>query len=191
VTRAVIGSVASWAWLDQTGFGPVAFLLLARPEGEPEELEELADALALAPPGRKLPDIGADRVGVAGATRVKLRLDGCVHRIEVSVGERWARFVERGGPVAVLVGLEPLARGAGAEAVEAYVGECVAGDRMRLGVAGCVGPGPLPVRAGSGLGEGRLEEVGEEGRAGAVGVEIGVVDGEVEADAALRAHQGP
>jgi hypothetical protein len=35
VTRAVIGSVASWAWLDQTGFGPVAFLLLARPEGEP------------------------------------------------------------------------------------------------------------------------------------------------------------
>jgi hypothetical protein len=139
VTREVIDSVASWAWLDQTGFGPVAFLLLARPEGEPEELEELADALGLAPPGRKLPDIGADRVRVAGATRVKLRLDGCVHRIEVSVGERWARFVDRGGPVAVLVGLGPLARGAGAEEVEAYVGKCVAGDRMRLGVVNSAG----------------------------------------------------
>lgn len=46
-------------------------------------------------------------------------------------------------------------------------------------------------RSWSGLGECRLEEVGEESRAGAVGVEIGVVDGEVESYAALGPHQGP
>jgi hypothetical protein len=119
---------AAWSWLDDTALGPVAFLLLVPP---PPEAETLAAALGLVEPGARLPDIG-DRVALLGPDRVAL--DG----IEVPVGRRWASFVAGGGPVAVLVGLEPLAGDAGRGSVEAYVAANTLARRLRLGVS----PGP-------------------------------------------------
>jgi hypothetical protein len=128
----VIDATAAWSWLDRTGFGPVAFLLLVHPDPEAGEL--LARALRLAPPSRRLPDIG-ERVTAAGAGHAVVRLDGCEHLMRVPVGERWA-FVRAGGPAAVLVGLAPLAREAPAAAVEPYLARTAMSGRLRLGLSG-------------------------------------------------------
>lgn len=130
---AVIDATAAWSWLDRTGFGPVAFLLLVHPDPVAGEL--LARALRLAPPRRRLPDIG-ERVTVAGADHAVVRLDGCEHLMRVPVGEKWAGFVRAGGPTAVLVGLDPLAREAPAAAVEPYLARTATAGRLRLGLSG-------------------------------------------------------
>ncbi|MEE4546813.1 hypothetical protein V2S66_33215 [Streptomyces sp. V4-01] len=129
----VIDATAAWSWLDRTGFGPVAFLLLVHPDPAAGEL--LARALRLAPPSRRLPDIG-ERVTAAGPEHAVVRLDGCEHLMRVAVGERWAAFVRAGGPTAVLVGLAPLARVAPAEAVEPYLARTAMAGRLRLGLSG-------------------------------------------------------
>jgi hypothetical protein len=128
VSRLIVGT-AAWSWLDETGFGPVAFLLLVPPDGE-----AMAAALGLADPGARLPDIGG-RITVLAPDRIGVRVDGAPHVMELAVGERWSAFVDAGGPVAILVGLEPLARGADRDAVEAYVAATTLEARLRLGVS--------------------------------------------------------
>jgi hypothetical protein len=128
----VIDATAAWSWLDRTGFGPVAFLLLVHPDPVAGEL--LARSLRLAPPSRRLPDIG-DRVTVLGEGHAVVRVDGCEHLMRVPVGERWASFVRSGGPVALLVGLAPLARDAPAVAVAPYLVRSAQAGRLRLGLS--------------------------------------------------------
>lgn len=133
---------AAWSWLDDTAFGPVAFLLLVPPDGRGEGL---AAALGLAEPGARLPDI-SDRVTVLGPERVS------VQGIGIPVGPKWTSFVDSGGPVALLVGLDPLPSGAERPEVEAYVAAKTLTGRLRLGVsAGGDGPPESggPSRAGS------------------------------------------
>lgn len=132
VDSALINGTAAWSWLDGTGFGPVAFLLLVHPDPVAGEL--LARSLRLAPPARRLPDIG-DRVTVLSASRAAVRLDGCGHLMQVSVGERWTSFLRGGGPVAVLVGLDPLPRDAPASAVEPYLATAALSNHLRLGLS--------------------------------------------------------
>ena len=129
----VINGTAAWSWLDDTGFGPVAFLLLVPADGE-----AMAAALGLAEPGERLPDVG-ERIAVLGPARIAVRLDGAEHVMELAVGERWSGFVGAGGPVAILVGLEPLSASASRSAVEAHVAANTLSARLRLGV---VSPGP-------------------------------------------------
>ncbi len=135
-TPGFVNSLASWAWLERTSAGPVAFLLLAHPDAgrvEPE-LAGLASALGLAPPRTRLPDTGT-RVTLVGAVRAVVQLDGCAHRVQVEVGERWSAFVADGGPVLLLVGLDPLARCSPRERVEEYLGVGTLVGRLRLGAA--------------------------------------------------------
>ncbi|MDF3291384.1 hypothetical protein [Streptomyces silvisoli] len=135
-TPAFVNSLASWAWLERTSAGPVAFLLLAHPDARQveRELVGLARALGLAPPRTRLPDTGA-RVTLVGRLRAVVQLDGCAHRVQVEVGERWSAFVGDGGPVLLLVGLDPLARCSPRERVEEYLGVGTLGGRLRLGAA--------------------------------------------------------
>lgn len=131
-----IGSLASWAWLEETAVGPVAFVLLAHPEvgAVSPQLAGLADGLGLLPPGRSLPDTG-ERVTLRGHNRAAVLVDGCRHLVEVEVGDRWAQFVRARGPIALLVGLAPLARCSPRDDVESYLGRAALGDRLRLGTA--------------------------------------------------------
>lgn len=132
LTPGLISGIASWSWLDDTGFGPVAFLLLVHPE--PAAGEALARAMRLSGPARRLPDIG-DRVSVAGVARATVRLDGAEHLMQIPVGDRWADFVRAGGPVAVLVGLSPLSRRATRADVETYLAGATMAGRLRLGIS--------------------------------------------------------
>lgn len=135
-TADFISSLASWTWLEDTAVGPVAFLLLAHPQAGAvsPQLAGLADGLGLAPPGRSLPDTG-ERVTLRGRNRCAVLVDGCRHLVEVEVGDHWAQFVRAGGPVALLVGLAPLARCSPRDEVESYLGRAALGDRLRLGTA--------------------------------------------------------
>ena len=135
-TAEFINSLASWAWLEDTAAGPVAFLLLAHPEADmvAGELAGLADAIGLAAPQRRLPDTG-ERVLVVGTTRAVVCADDCLHVVLVEVGPSWSEFVRTGGRIALLVGLEPLARNSPRDAVETYLGRSALSGRLRLGTA--------------------------------------------------------
>jgi hypothetical protein len=131
-TAPVINGTAAWSWLDRTGWGPMAFLLLVHPDPAAGEL--LARALRLAPPARRLPDVG-ERVTPVGAGHAAVRMDGSEHLARVPVGERWCTFVRGGGPVALVVGLAPLPRRATAEAVASYLPRTAVEGLLRLGVS--------------------------------------------------------
>ncbi len=136
LTARFISSLASWTWLEDTAVGPVAFLLLAHPQANSvaTQLTGLADSLGLVPPGSHLPDTG-ERVTLRGRNHAAVLVDGCQHLVQVQVGERWAEFVQAGGPIALLVGLAPLARRASRDEVESYLGTAALSGRLRLGTA--------------------------------------------------------
>ncbi|MFG2299582.1 hypothetical protein [Actinacidiphila glaucinigra] len=123
---------ASWTWLDDTAFGPVAFLLLAHPQGR--GTAGLAALLGLAEPGRRLPELG-DRIAVRRPGRAVVRGADGGALLEVAAGERWSAFVAGGGPVALVVGLDPLARRAPLPEVELYLALGTTGGRIRLGIS--------------------------------------------------------
>ncbi|WP_432110770.1 hypothetical protein [Streptomyces sp. YPW6] len=129
-------------WLDVTPSGHVAFLLIAHPPARrgdktPAAIETrmrgLAAALRLAPPSELLPDIGS-RLRVHGQTAIILDIDRCDYRLRVPVGSgEWSRFVADGGPVAIALGLDELARGADFAGVEDYLALAAANDRLLMG----------------------------------------------------------
>ena len=135
-TAEFINSLASWAWLEDTAAGPVAFLLLAHPDADTvgRELVGLAEAIGLAGPQQRLPDTG-ERVLVVGGSRAGVYVDGCPHVVMVEVGPNWAEFTRTGGRIALIVGLMPLARESPRDTVEAYLGRSALEGRLRLGTA--------------------------------------------------------
>ncbi|MDI5971123.1 hypothetical protein POF50_017520 [Streptomyces sp. SL13] len=136
-SREFVNSLGSWSWLEQTGIGPLAFVLLAlhdSPVATPA-LNGLADLLTLGTSRHDVPDCGR-RVGLLGERRAALRVDRCRHVIQVAVGSRWSEFVRGGGRVAVLVGLAPLRTGAGRPEVGSYLANSVLADELRMGTAG-------------------------------------------------------
>lgn len=139
--QELINETAAWSWLDRTGYGPVAFVLLVHPDPAASEL--LARALRLAPPAKRLPYVG-ERVEAVGGQHAAVLLDGCEHLMRIPVGARWADFVRAGGPAALLVGLVPLSRWADAAAVEAYLARCTLTGHLRLGLSR-----PHPPRGGT------------------------------------------
>ena len=70
-----------------------------------------------------------------GRNHAAVLVDGCQHLVQVQVGERWAEFVQAGGPIALLVGLAPLARRASRDGVDPYLGTAALSGRLRLGTA--------------------------------------------------------
>lgn len=126
LTQQDINSLATWTWLEATAIGRVAFALAAHPEGG-AQAEEFAAALRLAGPSCRMPYVG-ERVTVSGE-RAQLRLDACPYGVDLAVGPQWTAFAAEGGPVALIVGLDPLPRHAPARAVESYLGR----SRLRMG----------------------------------------------------------
>lgn len=141
-SREFITSLGTWSWLEETGSGPMAFVLLARNESPiaVPALNGLADLLQLGTSQLDVPDCGA-RVGLlaedpwTGGSAAAVRVDRCRHVIRVQVGSRWREFVRDGGQIALLVGLAPLAGGARRPEVETYLANAVITDELRMGTA--------------------------------------------------------
>jgi hypothetical protein len=135
-----VNTLACWAWLERTGMGPAAFILLAHPDASSvqQELYDLALALRLAAPARRIPEVGP-RVAIVGGDRAAVRMDGCAHMVQVEVGAAWADFVASGGSVALVVGLTSLERRAPRDVVQRYLARNAMSGGLRLGLAESVG----------------------------------------------------
>ncbi len=133
MTREVIDSLATWTWLQATAIGRIAFALAAHPEGG-AQAEAFAAALRLAEPACRMPYVG-ERVAVSGP-RAQLRLDRCSYAVDLAAVPQWTSFAADGGPIALIVGLDPLPRHAPARAVESYLGR----SRLRTGTTRALRP---------------------------------------------------
>ncbi len=133
LTREAINSLGTWTWLEATAIGRIAFVLAAHPEGG-TRAEVFAAGLGLADPADRMPYVG-ERVALSGP-RARLRLDHCRYPVGLTVSARWTEFAAQGGPIALLVGLDPLPRYASAETVESYLGRA----RLRMGTTRIAGP---------------------------------------------------
>lgn len=134
--KEFINSLASWAWLDATAAGPVAFLLLAHPQASAvlRELTALTAGMRLKPADQLLTDTG-QRVALVDDQRVAVCVDGCPYLVQVEVGKGWSAFVRSGGPVVILLGLAPLTRCAPQPDVETYLAATTLNGQLRLGSA--------------------------------------------------------
>ncbi len=146
-SRRFIESLASFSWVEETGEGPVAMVLLGRAESPVSvpALNGLADGLRLGV-RRDVQDCGP-RVGLVGRTAA-LRVDRCRHAVQVRVGPRWTAAVLDGARVGLLVGLAPLYRGAGLGEVAAYLEHSAPADELRMGTAALLTPAALGGRPG-------------------------------------------
>lgn len=142
-TAGLLASMATWFWVEPTQEGDVAFLLFAyRPERLADEsvgeiqasMRGLAHALGLAEPNERMPDIGP-RLFMHRCADALLSLDGTDYLLHVPIGGAWARFACAGGPVIVMVGLEPLSAGTPLAAVDAYIAEHTANRSLFFGMA--------------------------------------------------------
>lgn len=146
-TVDLLRSVLVSTWIDTTPHGHVAFLLVAHPPSSDlqgggsldteRKMRGLAACLSLAPPSALLPDIEG-RLTMSGRTEVLVSIVGCGHDLRVPVGTQWGGFAAAGGPVVVVVGLDPLPGGADRRAVSAYLAEGARSGRLLLGRA-CTG----------------------------------------------------
>ncbi|GAA2070535.1 hypothetical protein GCM10009801_21350 [Streptomyces albiaxialis] len=147
-TPGLLCSVVTTTWIDVTPAGSVAFLLIAHPpprrSGESaaalrEDMRSLGTALGLVSSRCPLPDIGP-RLTLHGG-KAAIRVDGCDFLLGTTIGATWSDFVAQGGPVVVSLGLAPLPVGADRDAVEAYIGECLATGELMLGAIMSTAPG--------------------------------------------------
>ncbi|WP_406321069.1 hypothetical protein [Streptomyces sp. NBC_00519] len=143
-SAGLLASVVMATWLEQTAAGPVAFLLIAHPpirrQNETEERIEqqmrgLAEALGLGESHDKMRDAGP-RVWLRGQSGAAISLDGTRLAVQLPpVGTQWSTFVAAGGPVCIVVGLDPLPAGAPREVVEQYLADALSYGRSLIGSA--------------------------------------------------------
>ncbi len=134
--------VATWTWMERTEVGRMAFLLITPPSPVPwgdtardveRRMLRLAGALELDDPDRPLAYVGPRLTLGTGSDRVSVRLDDRGLGLRARVCAEWAAFVRGGGPVALLVGLDPLAPATTPEEVEEYLRTHTSSGRLRMG----------------------------------------------------------
>ncbi|MGW2865600.1 hypothetical protein [Streptomyces sp. NPDC001205] len=139
-TPSLLNSLSAAQWIENTSSGHVGFLLLTHPlSHSPASLVEarmrsLADELGLAPSAEQMPTLG-DRLSVS-ETHLRLRLapSGLTLRVAIPNPE-WARFALAHGPVAVIVGLDPLESTGKPAVINHYLALLALTDRLLLGKA--------------------------------------------------------
>jgi hypothetical protein len=144
LSAGLLCTVVVSTWLDGPSAGPeIAFLLLARPPTRrrneaPDHIEQqlldLCAALSLAPAEEKLRDTG-DRLLLLSPTSAILTLDDSPLSLRLPpVGAEWAGFVDGGGPVYIVLGLDPLRVGASRAETDAYLRSLLSSGRALMGL---------------------------------------------------------
>ncbi|MTE18894.1 hypothetical protein F0L17_07050 [Streptomyces sp. TRM43335] len=143
--------VATWTWLEATEVGRMAFLLIAPPAplswgSTAQEVERrmlrLATLLGLDEANRPLVYVGpcvtlpADRSDTRSGPTV--RLGECGAGLRARACREWTDFARAGGPVALLVGLDPLAPDSPPDGVEEYLRTRTALGRLWMGTTAAV-----------------------------------------------------
>lgn len=139
-TPSLLDGLSAAQWIEKTSSGYVAFLVFTHPlSHSPASLVEarmrsLGDELGLAPSTDQLPSLG-NRLSVSG-THLQLRLapSGLILRVAIPNPE-WARFTLRGGPIAVILGLDPVETTSRPAVISHYLALQAVTDRLLLGKA--------------------------------------------------------
>lgn len=143
-TAGLLTSAGVTTWLQQTTSGPVAFVLLAHPparrqneteDGIAQQMRGLGEALGLGETVGKMKDAG-HRVWLRGQSAAAITLDDTHLAVQLPpVSPQWSRFVAEGGPVCIVVGLDPLPTGATQDVIEWYLADVVSHGRSLIGSA--------------------------------------------------------
>lgn len=143
-SAGLLASVLATTWLEQMTVGPVAFLLIGHPsvrrQNETEarierQMRGLGEALGLSEIGGKVPDAGR-RIWLRGQSGAALSLDGVPWNIQLPpVGSAWSRFVAAGGPVCIVVALDPIPTGVGQDVIASHLNGAVLCERALVGSA--------------------------------------------------------
>ncbi|WP_434600106.1 hypothetical protein [Streptomyces sp. A5-4] len=142
-TSDLLTAISALQWIDDTTSGHVAFLLLTHPPSscpsDPQEhleaqMRGLAADLGLAAPSAQMPDIGTRLVAHDADIRLCLPGSGLVLRVPVPA-PAWSQFVLNGGPVAVVLGLDPFEPTSDRAQINDYLATRALCDRLLMGKA--------------------------------------------------------
>ncbi|MFE0107108.1 hypothetical protein [Streptomyces sp. NPDC059009] len=142
-TPSLLASLSVAQWVDATPNGHVAFLLVTHPPKADTadvgscieaSMRGLASELGLAPPSSLMPDV-SNRLSIA---RDCIMLSLAESRLTFCVSIRnteWGDFVRGGGPVAIVVGLDPLSPTTERTEINEYLATGATADRLLVGKA--------------------------------------------------------
>ncbi|MEE1802951.1 MULTISPECIES: DUF6415 family natural product biosynthesis protein [unclassified Streptomyces] len=130
-------------WIDVTPVGRTAWLLVGHPPPRrPTEtaasieagLRAMASSLGLRPVADRVPSIGS-RIRIrSGIVALDYGHDHYLLRVS-NISQEWKEHLGRGGQALLAVGLDPLPVGQGQAAVELYLQEATARQRILMGAA--------------------------------------------------------
>ncbi|MGA5354064.1 hypothetical protein ACPCJU_17065 [Streptomyces thermodiastaticus] len=133
------------SWLDvHSSAGPIAYLLIGhlpprRPGETAEHIEAsllgMADAMRLRPAAERVPDIGPRLVMRGPYVSLDYGHPAYFMRIPTPPAE-WRTHLAHGGPACLTIGLDPMAPGAGPDALGAYIARITVTGRAYMGATG-------------------------------------------------------
>ncbi|MFE0137320.1 hypothetical protein ACFWY6_38040 [Streptomyces sp. NPDC059037] len=142
LAAGLIASLATTTWLDTdpTGATLCGLLLVPQPPRNPYEtpviierrMHTVATALGLGPATARPPDIGP-RLRPLSPTDVALRFEGTPYRKRIPAGRPWTLLLRQQTPVALVLGLDALSRGAAPAEIDAYLDQATRQQRLLFG----------------------------------------------------------
>jgi hypothetical protein len=145
-TREFVSSLHVCTWMEVTGAGPIAVVLITPPAAGSDAMTNgLAAALSLRPTRSRYGDAG-ERVILRNSMPPALKLDRLPFGLLLPpVPMAWEDFVMADGPVCIAVGLDPLPPDADHTAARRYRSAATGRGRIHVGIA-TLAPEPAPRR---------------------------------------------
>jgi hypothetical protein len=128
-----LSTLNSWAWIDATRDGLVAFMLVApgTTDVTATDITALAGALGLAEPGELMPSIGP-RVDLCEMIST-VHIPEIGRSLSMQVTNEWGSLVRQGGTIVLLLGTDLLPTSAALTDIRAYIAEGVEAGQIRSG----------------------------------------------------------
>jgi len=128
-----LSTLNSWAWIDATRDGLVAFMLVApgTTDVTVTDIAALAGALGLAETGELMPSIGP-RVDLCEMIAT-VHIPEIGRSLSMQVTAEWGSLVRQGGTIVLLLGTDLLPTSAALTDIRAYIAEGVEAGQLRSG----------------------------------------------------------
>jgi len=128
-----LSTLDSWAWIDATRDGLVAFMLIApgTTDVTAADITALAGALGLAEPGELMPSIGP-RVNLCEMIAT-VQIPEIGRSLSMQVTAEWGSLVRQGGTIVLLLGAELLPASMALADIRSYIADSIETGQLRSG----------------------------------------------------------